>query len=322
MVSYATVSAIQPIGQNRLVENCIRIRVKYMTPAHNLVVSVAEQITLPDVYHQISDMVISPGTKIDDFVDVVNFDNALAERIIRIANSHFFGYSRKAHTVKQAISLIGVMELKDLLLSSLAIRAFSGFPVDVINQELFWRSCIYCGITARLLAKKCMLPASGGLFTAGLLHEIGHIVMYTKTPELAQDVMCESEQNNQPLFIVEREKLGYDYGQVSSEIMRLWHLSDSYCDIAIYHMEPEKAQKNKFENQIVNLARSLMLAEELNPEQAVDPFLNKSTDLIKDILTVQDVETIKTNARLYVDDVIDCLWPFSRKVAPEWEIAL
>ena len=293
-----------------------------MTPAHDLVKSVAEKITLPDVYHHISNLVITPEARIDDFVAVINLDNALAARIIKIANSRFFGYSRKANTVKQAISLIGVIQLHDLLLSSLAIRAFSGIPADVINQEAFWRSSVYCGITARLLAKKCMLPASERLFTSGLLHEIGHIVMYAKIPELAQDVLFESEQNKQPLYILEREKLGYDYGQVGSEIMRLWHLSDSYCDIASYHMEPEKAQKNQFEIQVVNLARSIMLAEELSPDQTVNSLLNKSNKLLNTKLTDQDVESIKTNARFYVDDVMDCLWPFTRNAAVQCEILI
>lgn len=293
-----------------------------MTPAHALVKSVAEKITLPDVYHHISNLVTTPEARIDDFVDVINLDTTLAARIIKIANSRFFGYSRKVNTVKQAISLIGVIQLHDLLLSSLAIRAFSGIPAVVINQEAFWSSCVYCGITARLLAKKCRLPASERLFTSGLLHEIGHIVMYAKIPELAQDVLFESEQNKQPLYILEREKLGYDYGQVGSEIMRFWHLSESYCDIASYHMEPEKAQQNQFEIQIVNLARSIMLAEELSPDQTVNSLFNKSNKLINTKLTDQDVENIKTRARLYVDDVMDCLWPFSRNTVAECEILL
>ena len=293
-----------------------------MTPAHNLVISVAEKITLPDVYHHISNLVITPEAKIDDFVAVINLDNALAARIIRIANSRFFGYSRKANTVKQAISLIGVIQLHDLLLSSLAIRAFSGIPAEVINQEAFWRSCVYCGITARLLAKKCMLPASERLFISGLLHEIGHIVMYAKIPEQAQDILFESEQSNKPLFLLERAKLGFDYGQVGSEIMRLWKLPDSYCDIPTYHMEPEKAQNNKIEIEIVNLSRLIMLAEELNSDQIVDSFLNNPIHLISTKLTKQDVEQIKSNARLYVDDVMDCLWPFSRNAAEDCVILL
>jgi non-homologous end joining protein Ku len=87
-------------------------------------------------------------------------------------------------------------------------------------------------------------------------------------------------------------------------------------------MEPEKAQNNKIEIEIVNLSRLIMLAEELNSDQVVDSFLNKPTHLINNKLTKQDVAEIKTNARLYVDDVMDCLWPFSRNTAEDSVILL
>jgi len=293
-----------------------------MTPAHNLIKSVAEKIPLPEVYHSIKGLVVTPDAKIEDFVEVINRDPALATRIIRMANSQFFGYSRKARTVEQAISLIGVIQLHDLLLSSLAIRAFSGIPMDVINQEAFWRSCIYCGIIARLLAKKYMLPASERLFTSGLLHEIGHIVMYAKIPEQTQDVLIESQENSKPLYQVEREKIGFDYGQVGSEIMQLWHLPENYCDIARYHMEPEKAENNKVEIILVNLARSIMLSGEGNLQNTDNAILYKQNKLIKQKLTAQEIEVIKKSAELYIDDVMDCLWPFSRNVAEESIILL
>ena len=69
-----------------------------MTPAHNLIKSVAEKIPLPEVYHSIKGLVVTPDAKIEDFVEVINRDPALATRIIRMANSQFFGYSRKART--------------------------------------------------------------------------------------------------------------------------------------------------------------------------------------------------------------------------------
>ncbi|MCK5828913.1 MAG: HDOD domain-containing protein [Methylococcales bacterium] len=284
-----------------------------ITPAHNLITSVADKISLPDVYHRIRDLIVNSNADIDHYVNVISCDSSLATRIIKIANSCFFGYSRKVSTVKEAISLIGVIQLHDLVLSSLAIRAFSGIPKDVFNQETFWRSSVYCGITARLLAKKSMLPASERLFASALLHEIGHIVMYAKIPEQVQDVLIASEQNDKSLYLLEREKFGFDYGQVGSEIMRLWHLPESYCDIASYHMEPEKSQHNKVEVKIVNLARSIMLAEEMNQEYSIDSVVNKSNSPINKELTKQDIETIKIKAWLYVDEVMDCLLPFSRK---------
>lgn len=293
-----------------------------MRPAHNLLTSVAEKIPLPAVYHSIRGLLARPDAKIDDFVDVINLDPALATRIIRIANSQFFGYSREAKTVEQAISLIGTIQLHDLLLSSLAIRAFSGIPSDVINQEAFWRSCAYCGITARLLAKKCMLPSSERLFTLGLLHEIGHLVMYAKIPELMQDVFFELQESYKPLHELEREKIGFDYGQVSSEIMQLWHLPENYCEIARYHMEPEKAQNNKIEMVLVNLARTIEQTEEDMLRTVVSSILKRHNAVLKDLLTNNDVENIQNSARLHVEEVIDCLWPFSKNVAENIDISL
>jgi len=288
-----------------------------MNPAHNLITSVTEKITLPDVYHRIRELIERPDARIDDFVDAISFDPALVTRIIRIANNPFFGYSRKVETVKQAISLIGVIQLHDVLLSSLAIRAFSGIPTDIINQKMFWRSSVYCGITSKLLAKKYMLPTGERLFTSGLLHEIGHLVMYAKIPDQIQDVLFESEQSEKPLYLLERESLGFDYGQLGSEIMQFWRLPASYCEMSIYHIEPEKAENNKIEITLVNLARSIMLAGEQDTENAIDSILKESNNLLENGLTKQELEKIISDARSYIDEVMECLWPFVMNISQD-----
>lgn len=288
-----------------------------MNPAHNLITSVTEKITLPDVYHRIRELIERPDARIDDFVDAISFDPALVTRIIRIANNPFFGYSRKVDTVKQAISLIGVIQLHDVLLSSLAIRAFSGIPTDIINQKMFWRSSVYCGITSKLLAKKYMLPTGERLFTSGLLHEIGHLVMYAKIPDQIQDVLFESEQSEKPLYLLERESLGFDYGQLGSEIMQFWRLPVSYCEMSMYHIEPERAENNKIEITLVNLARSIMLAGEQDTENAIDSILKESNNLLENGLTKQELEKIISDAKSYIDEVMECLWPFVMNISQD-----
>lgn len=288
-----------------------------MKPVHDLIITVANKIMLPDVYRHIRDLVLTPDAKIDDFVAVINRDPALTTRVIRMANSQFFGYSRKVSSLKQAISLIGVMQLHDLLLSSLAIRAFSTIPSDIINQEAFWRNSIYCGITARLLAKKCKLAASERLFTSGLLHDIGHLVMYTKMPEQIGEVLYLFEQSNKPMYILERDHLGFDYAQVGSEIMRLWLVPESYTAITSLHTEPEKAENNSMEIKIVSLSRTIMLNENLVNNQTDFSFLNRPSRLLHDNISTQDVEEIAHQAKSYIEDVMDCLWPLSNRASQD-----
>ncbi|MFW5451374.1 MAG: HDOD domain-containing protein [Methylophagaceae bacterium] len=278
-----------------------------MNSAHTLVASIAEKITLPEVYHRIRALIAAPNVKMDDFIEIINMDASLAAHVVEIANSDFFGYMRKSQTVKQALALIGFVQLHDLLLSSLAIRAFAGIPSVLINQESFWRSCVYCGITARLLAKKYMLPAGDRFFALGLLHEVGHLVMYAKIPEEIQDILMKSEQSDSPLYRLERETLGFDYGHVGSEVMKIWDLPDSYSDIARYHMEPDEAPNYHEENTIVNLARSIMLAEDFSPEKPVNSLLESANELFDTKINKEDIEAIKATAKLQVDDIIDCL---------------
>lgn len=278
-----------------------------MNSARSLVISIAQKITLPEVYHRIRQLIATADVTIDDFVEVINMDATLAVHIVEIVNSDFLGYGRKSDTVKQALSLIGVVQLHDLLLSSLAIRAFAGIPSALINQEAFWRSSVFCGMTARLLAKKGMLPAAERLFALGLLHEIGHLVMYAKIPEKIQDVLIDSHHSDRPLYVLEREKLGFDYGQVGSEIMRIWHLPDSYSVIARYHMEPEKSQDFQQEIAIVNLARSMMLAEDINSVQPINSFLDSLNESLQTEIDMDDIETIAVKARLHVDEILSCL---------------
>ena len=285
-----------------------------MKLADDLINSIAEQVAMPEVYHNIRALIVKPDSIIDDYARVINADPALAARIVKIANSQFFGYSRKTVSVEQAVSLIGVMQLHDLLLSCLAIRAFSGIPDSIINLSAFWRSCIYCGIVARLLAKKCRLPASERLFTSGLLHEIGHVVMYTKIPELAQQILLESEQTAEPVFKREREILGFDYAQLGRELMQLWHLPESYQTITEFHLEPEKATRFQVETAIVHLARHIVLAEEPdgeagNKQPAVSPEIWQMT-----LLTENIADEVQSIAKLHVDEVMDSLWPFTLPV--------
>jgi len=280
--------------------------VTMINTAHKIAAELTEKVMLPEVYHSIRTLLASNDVQANDFVGILRLDTSLCLRIIKIANSNFYNHYRKVTSLHQAISMIGILQLHDLVLSSLVIRAFSAIPSDIFNQKAFWKSSIYCGITARILAEKCMVPAKERLFSAGLLHEIGHIVMYCQIPDQMQEILIESQQKNIPLYRQERTRLGFDYGQVGSELMQLWHLPQSYCDIARFHTEPITNLEDSIEIQIVNLAHYIMLSEEQKMDQSLESCL-KLNYLVSSKLMKQDIENIRINARMHVSEVMDCL---------------
>ncbi|MBS3952364.1 MAG: HDOD domain-containing protein [Methylomicrobium sp.] len=220
----------------------------------------AEKISMPDIYLKIRILLNKPHAKIDDYVDLLQSDSMLAIRIMRIANSEFFGFKRKADDLYEAISLIGVIQLHDLLLSSLCMRTFSNIPESILDVKDFWQHAVKCGIASRTIAKLCRLPAGNRFFTIGLLLEIGHAAMFVKAPELALEALLDSQQKGLPVDQMEREYFGFDYCQLGAEIMHLWHLPEVYSHLIGHHLDPEKTDPvYRNEAYIVHLAQQMFV---------------------------------------------------------------
>jgi len=226
-----------------------------MGTAQEFILEMAEIVSMPEVYFKIRELMEDPKTKIGDYERIVQADPMLAIRVMRIANSHYFGFNRKTNDLYGAISLIGDIQLHDLLLGSLCMRAFYNIPEQVFNYTDFWRQGIQCGIVARSIARFCRLPASNRYFTLGLLLEIGHAAMFVKNPELAYRALLESQEQNCDLSKIERKYFGFDYCQLGVELVKTWHLPVVYPQIIGHHLNPYQCgQEFRVETEIVNLA--------------------------------------------------------------------
>jgi len=276
-----------------------------MTIAHDFVNQITARNTLPGIYHRIRALIAAPDTTMSDYVVAINSDPALAARVMDMANSSFFNPSRNINTIEQAIGHLGVMQLKDILLCNLTIRAFAAIPDSIINLSEFWKSSILCGIIARILARKCAVPTSDQLFTLGLLHDIGHLVMYSTIPEQTLDIFAESNQKNKPVAIIEQEKLGVNYAQVGSELMHHWSFPESYQEVTAHQPEPKNASQYYFETAIVHIARSIAFRND-------DPKSSKQFQ-IKPIawsitnLSEEKIADVRQQAQQYIAEIANCL---------------
>ncbi len=276
-----------------------------MTIAHEFVNQITNRNTLPGIYHRIRALIAAPDTTMSDYVIAINSDPALAARVMDIANSSFFNPSRNIDTIEQAISFLGVMQLKDILLCNLSIRAFATIPDSIINLSEFWKSSILCGIIARILAKKCAAPTSDQLFTLGLLHDIGHLVMYATIPEQTLEIFAESKRLNKPVSVIEWEKLGTNYAQVGSELMHHWSFPESYQEVTAHHPEPKNAAHYYFETAIVHIARSVACHDgnpKSNKQFQIKPIAWSITNLSE-----QTITEVREQAQPYIDEIANCL---------------
>jgi HD-like signal output (HDOD) protein len=226
-----------------------------MKATDEFICDLAEKISMPDIYQRIRKLMDNPQAKIEDYEKLIQTDSMLAIRIMRIANSEFFGFNRQARDLYEAISLIGVIQLHDVLLSGLCMRTFYNIPQQILNFNDFWLHGVKCGIVSRRIARLCRIPANNRYFSLGLLLKIGHAAMFVKAPDLAFSALEQSRGQDQPLDKIEREYFGFDYCQLGSALMRQWHLPEVYSQIIEHHLSPAHSKPDfRAATEIVNLA--------------------------------------------------------------------
>ena len=281
-----------------------------MKAAQDFIADLAEQISMPEIYRDIRLLIEQQDSDINAFVELIENDSALSVRLLRIANSPYFGYPKRAADLYQAVSLIGIMQLHDLVLNSLSFRTLASLPQQIINLEAFWRYSIECGIAARTLAQFAQIIPINPFFTLGLLHEIGHAVMFVKEPERSLQAIDQAKSAQKDAITqIEREVFGFDYTQAGCVLMKLWHLPEMYQQVTAYHLNPDRA--NSTHQQAVNIIHlAHMLCQNRSSEykqelidrvKQTDPQLAKLPDNISEIV----LKEIEANT----DTVLNMLWP-------------
>ena len=138
-------------------------------------------------------MLEDPNTTANDLGRVIGRDTGLTARLLKIVNSAFYGFQSRIETVSRAVTIIGMRELRGLVLAASAIEAFSKVPNKVLNMANFWRHSVYCGVVAQLLAERSNVLHAERLFVAGLLHDIGLVAipidLLHRTDPLTEDEM-------------------------------------------------------------------------------------------------------------------------------------
>ena len=282
-----------------------------VTP-EDLVSRTADLVSLPDIYIRLKTVVDDPESSMADVADVVANDPALTARLLKIANSPYFGFPAKITTVARATSLLGTQQIHDLVLATTVAEAFSGIPSELISMQDFWSNSIRCGLLCRRLAQECNVLDSERLFVEGLLHDVGHLIMYQGLPEASAAALLESQQQDKPLFLVERELIGCDYAQVGFALMRSWHFPPGLIESVRYQNEPARAEDFPLEVAIMHIAvrlkqHAIAEAEATGGMPRIDAAAWQVTGLAQEV-----IEPVCAAAAEQLATTIDMLFPDKR----------
>jgi putative nucleotidyltransferase with HDIG domain len=210
--------------------------------------------SLPLFYSRLDEAINHPRSSITDIGKIISEDQGLTARILKLANSPLFGYFSKIDTISQAVTIIGIQQVRDLALAASVMDIFKGIPEELINMEQFWRHSIATGLTARLIATSQRESNLERFFVAGILHDVGRLIMFIKLPELCLELLQESWENKRLLYQVERERLSFDHGEVGGCLLRKWKIPPRVAEPVEYHHRCAKAGQYPRETSLLHLA--------------------------------------------------------------------
>jgi HD-like signal output (HDOD) protein len=251
---------------------------------------VTELISLPEVYLKVQRLMNDPTSDIYDFAEVISVDPNLSTRVLKVVNSAYFGFPEPVESISRAINMIGLGPLHNMVLGISAISSLS-LPNDILPLNTFWRASLFSGVLARLLAERLKLSKSDHLFIAGLLHEIGHLVLYSKFPLQALAAREISEQQGQAIHEAETQVMGYHYGDIGAMLMANWNLSDTRLQPT-----PDLATEYKIETALMHLAHACAQSITTENQAAADTLIDAEVQAVTG-LTQEELEHSMDEAR-------------------------
>ena len=286
-----------------------------MTP-QDLVTRNVRLVSLPEVCIQVQALSGSSHTTANDIADVVSKDTALTTRLLKLVNSAYFSLPRKIDTVSRAVNMIGMRELRNLTLAASAAEVFSNIPPDLVDMAGFWQHSVYTGLLARNLAQCCNVLHSERLFTAGLLHDVGRLLMFMKVPEETSRAEALRLQSKRDICKIEEDLVGFSHAEVGEALLLHWNMPDNLCASIRYHHDPGAADNAHLESAIIHIADKVTHCAQESKDPLGSPFYDPygallDSDLNSEIITEQAISHLQPGAlqltHITEQQIIDCI---------------
>jgi HD-like signal output (HDOD) protein len=242
-----------------------------------LIRGVTQVHSLPLFYSRLDETINHPRSSIANIAKLISEDPGLTGRILKLANSPLFACLAKIESITQAITIIGVQQVRDLALAISVMDVFKGIPAGLIDMQQFWRHSIATGIAARVLATNQREANLERFFVMGILHDIGRLTMIVRLPDLFRTMLMECRETGRSLHQIERERLGFDHSEVSGELLKKWKIPSRIAEPVELHHRPMRANQYPREASVLHLADVIVHAMELGKSgDAAIPALDTS----------------------------------------------
>lgn len=204
--------------------------------------------SLPSLYTRIIEILQSDDPSLQKIGEIVSEDIAMSAKVLQLVNSSFFGIARRISNPVQAVMFLGLETVKALVLSVQIFAKWESSKVKGFDIERLWHHSMTVGAMAKRLAETEQLAARAvdEAFTAGLLHDVGKLILAASLPDAYQKVMAASKAQRIPLWRAEEQAFGTTHAEVGAYLLGLWGLPTSIVEAVAWHHRPAECPARTF----------------------------------------------------------------------------
>ena len=191
---------------------------------------------LPQVVLDLQAALAREDVSLDAIADTVSHDQALAAKTLRIANCSFYGVPSRVVSIRQAIGILGLRSVSTLVVAAAVSDRFPRIACAGFDLGRYWRHSVAVALCAREIARQVRVDADAA-FTAGLLHDLGRLVIASQLPQSLERVYERRSERDCQMLDAERAELGTDHAQIGAEVGSRWHFGSEIVDAMRLHHE-------------------------------------------------------------------------------------
>ncbi|HEX2955913.1 MAG TPA: HDOD domain-containing protein [Chitinispirillaceae bacterium] len=218
--------------------------------------SISSIPTLPVVIDKLARLLQNPKTSAEEVGKAITTDQALASKVLKLVNSAFYGFPGKISTITHAIVILGFSTIKNVVLTASIFDAFrkQGTIIDGFDLEQFWLHSIACGAAAQSIAKTTGHNQKEECFIAGLIHDIGKIILCQNLPEDFRDAHRHAREHSVLFFESEKTLFDVTHQEIGGFLTQKWNLPKDLQNAVKFHHDPSPTRDHYTMTAIVHCA--------------------------------------------------------------------
>jgi len=233
--------------------------------------SIKDIPTLPTIVFELNELLQDPNTPITDISDIIEKDQAMSLRVLKLVNSAFYGIHKEVNDIGNAIVLLGFNTVRNAIVSLGVINSFSGIKsLEGFDISDFWKHSLAVAVVSKSLAENTKIASPDSCFVGGLLHDIGKVILAQYFQDLFEKVWNAAKRENISFYEAEKKEISIDHGRIGAHLATNWELAESFIDVIRWHHDVRNDSESKKMILIIYLSDIIVNSYNADPDGNID----------------------------------------------------